>query len=527
MYRITDGDFHKEQYGSEKYLQNWPMLYILENGKTAYVGQSNHVLTRMKQHKGNPEKDLFDAVHFIYSKEFNQSVTLDYEAKLIQLFAADEKYVITNRNEGIADKEYFNKEYYDEHFTELWDRLRKSKLAKKTIDEIINSDLFKYSPFKELNDNQREAVDQITDLLRQNENQSIIVNGMPGSGKTIVAVFLLKFLKDDEYFKTKKIGIVIPQTSLRKTLKQLFKGIYGLKSSDVIGPSEVTKQKYDILLVDEAHRLHQRKNISYMGAFDQGTKRLGLPKNSDELDWILAQCKCPILFYDKDQVIGPSGITVNMVKDKVNTKFGNRMIAYYTLDTQMRVRGGNDYIDYVKKLLDGEAEAKKVFSGYEFKLVERFKDFNELMYQKEEADQLSRMVAGYAWDWISKNDKSLKDIEIEGISKMWNNRTEGWVHCPTAIDEVGCIHSIQGYDLNYAFVILGDDIYYDPEKQVIAVNGNHYFDKNGKKTATEEELLDYIKNVYYVLMTRGIKGTYLYTCDDALRKYLKKFIDVM
>lgn len=527
MYRITDGNFENEDYGAEKYLTNWPMLYILENGKEAYVGQSNHALTRMKEHKKNPEKDLFEVVHFIYSKEFNQSVTLDYEAKLIQLFAADEKYIVRNKNTGIANKEYYNKEHYNENFTELWNRLRKIKLAKHTIDEIINSDLFKYSPYKELNDDQREAVESIISSIKENRNQSIVVNGMPGSGKTIVAVFLLKYLKDDEEFRDKKIGIVIPQTSLRKTIKQLFKSIYGLKPSDVLGPSEITKQKYDILLVDEAHRLHQRKNISYMGAFDASTKRLGLPKESDELDWILEQCKCPVLFYDRNQVVGPSGISVELVEEKMNKKFSDRMVAYFTLATQMRVRGGNDYIEYISNLLNDIDCDKQKFANYELKIVEHFDRFNEMMYEKEESDGLSRMIAGYAWHWISKNNKSLMDITIEGIEKMWNNRTEGWVHCDTAIDEVGCIHSIQGYDLNYAFVIIGKDIYFDKENHRIAVNPNSYFDKNGKKTASDEKLLEYIKNIYYVLMTRGIKGTYLYICDIELRKHLKNYIDTI
>lgn len=87
--------------------------------------------------------------------------------------------------------------------------------------------------------------------LKQEDNQTIIVNGMPGSGKTIVGIFLMKYLKDSDEFKNKKIGFVVPQTSLRKTLKGIFKSIYGLKASDILGPVDVTKQNYDILLVDD------------------------------------------------------------------------------------------------------------------------------------------------------------------------------------------------------------------------------------------------------------------------------------
>ena len=111
-----------------------------------------------------------------------------------------------------------------------------------------NCSLFKYSPFKELNNDQRAAVENIMESLKKEDNQTIVVNGMPGSGKTIVAIFLMKYLKDSEEFREKKIGFVVPQTSLRKTLKRIFKSIYGLKASDILSPSDVTKQHFSIQL---------------------------------------------------------------------------------------------------------------------------------------------------------------------------------------------------------------------------------------------------------------------------------------
>ena len=533
MYRIKEYEFHSRDYGNEGYLNNWPMLYILENGKQAYVGESTNVAGRMLQHKVNEAKEIFNKAHFIYSKEFNQSVTFDYESKLIQLIAADEQYVLTNGNAGIADKKYFNKDYYDDRFQVLWEKLRNKKIAKHTINEIVNSDLFKYSPYKELNDSQREAVEEIFRSIEMNPEQSIIVKGMPGSGKTIVAIFLFKYLIDyvddnsEQPYKNKKIALVIPQTSLRKTVKNLFKHIYGLKPSDVIGPSDIAKGNYDIALVDEAHRLHQRKNIPNYGAHDNNNRLLGLPKNGTELDWILKQVKCPILFFDENQVVGPSGMPKELFNQKVNASFNDRMITYYALTTQMRVKGGNGYISYINSILNNSITEKKVFEQYDFKLVNSFEKFENMLMKKENKTGLVRMVAGYAWKWISKKDKSLKDIEIEGRKRMWNNRTENWVHCDTAIDEVGCIHSIQGYDLNSAFVILGNDIQYDLEKKEIIINSENYFDRNGKATASQEELLQYIRNIYYVLMTRGIEGTYLYVCNPELKHYLSEYIDVI
>ena len=367
MFKITEGDFKNQTYGDESYLSNWPMLYILENGKQAYIGESNHVKNRMSQHHSSVDKRIFDKVHFIYSSKFNQSVTFDYESKLIQYIVADELYEVRNKNAGMADKEYYGKKEYDEKFQVLWRSLQREKLVKHSLEELENSDLFK--PFKELNNDQRTAVEEIVDSLKQEENQTVVVNGMPGSGKTIVAIFLLKYLRDSEEFKDKKIGFVVPQTSLRKTLKGIFKSIYGLKASDVLSPSDVTKQYYDILLVDEAHRLHQYKNISYMGAFKASCKRIGLTTESDELDWILHQCKCPVLFYDEMQIVGPSGIDVKRFGSKMKIEQAKRMLTYYSLQTQMRVKGGNDYIAYVKEILSGEVKSKKSFANYNLILM--------------------------------------------------------------------------------------------------------------------------------------------------------------
>ena len=196
----------------------------------------------MTQHATNEEKRIFDKVHFIYSKMFNQSVTFDYESKLIQYVVADELFEVTNKNSGIADKQYYQKQEYDEKFEELWRKLQREKLVKHSLEEIQNSELFKYSPYKELNDSQRIAVEEILEKIKSGTVERVAVNGVPGSGKTIVAVYLMKYLCDSEEFAGKSIGFVVPQTSLRKTMRAIFKSIYGLAPSQVLSPSDVIKK---------------------------------------------------------------------------------------------------------------------------------------------------------------------------------------------------------------------------------------------------------------------------------------------
>ena len=172
--------------------------------------------------------------------------------------------------------------------------------------------------------------------------------------------------------------------------------------------------------MDEAHRLHQYKNISYMGSFKKNCEKLGLTTEADELDWIIKQSDCTILFYDAMQVVGPSGIDYQRFDQKLQNSLEQRMTSYFTLLTQMRVQGGNAYIDFVKSIFEESCTGKYKSDKYDLKIYLDFSKFEKDMYRKETEVGLSRMVAGYAWPWISKKDQTKKDIEIQGIKRKWN-----------------------------------------------------------------------------------------------------------
>lgn len=111
---------------------------------------------------------------------------------------------------------------------------------------------------------------------------------------------------------------------------------------------------------------------------------------------------------------------------------------------------------------------------------------------------------------------------MDGLKLIWNSTAKGWVNSPNAINEIGCIHTVQGYDLNYVGVIIGPEFSYDFNNNKFIVNKDRYFDSNGRKGISDElELEGYIKNIYKTLLTRGIEGTYLYIVDDNLRKHFK------
>lgn len=533
---VTKSDFH---YGEqvdfslmdldEDKILNWPMVYILANDEYAYVGQTNSVQSRMDQHRANVEKKDFTTCNIIFNEEFNTSVITDYENKLIDLMHGDQKYTLTNKNDGMSNLNYFSKEVYDQMFKDLWEKLRQLDLTNHTIDEIEQSEVFKYSPFKSLTADQRVALDTIMDSIEKglDKAEPICVQGMPGTGKTILAIYLIKMLRDNPKYKDKKIGLIEPVTSLRNTLKASLRGVSNIKPRDIIGPSEVAhlKNGYDILLVDEAHKLKRRKNLgAAFGSFDQTCEKLGLDKYNDtQLDWILKQAKLPILFYDPKQSIGPNCVTRAQFNDKMGPYLKNSII----LDTQMRVKGGEDYLRLIEDMLNCRVSGNYDIKDYDFKIHDTFEDFCNSFEEKYSKHSLSRMTAGYAWPWISKKDSSKCDIVIDGIGRKWNCTNDNWVgkgfNNEDIAHEVGCIHSIQGYDLSYSYVIIGNDIYYDPKTNQIKANKTSYFDTNGKNTATQEDLDQYIKNIYYVLLTRGIKGTYVYICNENLKKYARRF----
>ena len=149
---------------------------------------------------------------------------------------------------------------------------------------------------------------------------------------------------------------------------------------------------------------------------------------------------------------------------------------------------------------------------------------NELR-EKNAKHQLSRFIAGYAWPWVSQNDPDAYDIEIENIKLKWNSTAIDYINSDIDAQEVGCIHTTQGYDLNYAGIIFGPEIIYNPVSKEIEIIKDNYRDRNGTATIRDNAILkDYIVNIYKTIMLRGILGCYIYVCDENLRNYFRKHI---
>ncbi len=545
--------------------RNWPVVYVMNNDREVYVGESLNAEGRMRQHLEADSKKHLGWVRVVLDNTFNKSACLDLESFLIRMFSGDGQFQVLNQNAGITDADYYDRETYQKTFDEVFEQLRTHEhLFQRTLPEIINSDLFKLSPFKALNHDQAIAVEDIleglfTDLAADAPS-TVVVQGNPGTGKTVVAIYLLKLLEDirrhnpeepldsdsifsdfftaghAELLTSLKVGIVVPQQSLRESISRVFALTPGLHRNLVLTPFGVgdSDEKFDLLIVDEAHRLSQRANqpsgpLNKKFA-DINHKLFGFDDpNVTQLDWIRKQSAHTILMLDTGQSVRPADLPEKTTRALLAEAARDGRI--YPLVSQMRIAATQDYVGYVRAVLgDNPPTTPESFDGYDLRFFDDLGAMRHEILNREHEQGLSRLVAGYAWPWRSKKDKAAFDIELDGERLRWNSTQRDWINSTNSIDEVGSIHTVQGYDLNYAGVIIGKDLRYDVARGRIVFDRAEYHDKKGREnnpklgvTYSDDDLLQYVRNIYTVLLTRGIRGTYVYVCDPALRAHLRTY----
>ncbi len=558
-------DIGKTTVEREKYGKDWPVVYLIHNDKEMYIGETQNAFKRFEQHLKNPDRRKLKTINIVFDEEFNKSAILDIEQYLIQLCGADQKYSLQNLNGGQSEKHnYYQREKYINKIEQIWKHLTKLGMTNNTFDDIQNTDLFKYSPYNTLTVEQnevcREIIYDIIKNLSEGTDGTSVIKGGAGTGKTILLINMIfklinaskldidfseeedsltdntQMIHDlkeflDEYGHELKIGYVVPMTSIRKTLRTVFKNTKnGLKANMVIGPFDVFKGKYDILFVDEAHRLAQYKNIGFRGEFQEKAALMGKqPEEVTQLDMLIANSKYRILVYDRNQTVKGSDITYEQFMEAI--KGSN--VSEYLLTEQMRCKGGIRYTDYVNRIFSCSQDTYLEMENYDLKV---FEDVDEMVNTVKALDKklgLCRNGAGYSWEWISKGMKyrdavaqGKQDIRIGEYRYVWNMTNSEFILSENAVNEIGCIHTLQGYDLNYIGLIFGREIDYDPVTNRIVIDLDKFYDKYVKQGCDQKTVENYIINSYKVIMTRGIRGCYVYACNSNLREYLKRFMKV-
>ena len=402
-------------------------------------------------------------------------------------------------------------------------RIRPSKMLQDSIVRMLQGK-------KEfvLIDTQKIVYEHAKRIARKaefdNKKHVLIVKGGPGTGKTVLAINLLSdFLNESlsAFYVTKNQA---PRAVFKQKLKDGgFKNVFidTLFQSSGSFIDSVTNG-IDVLLVDESHRLNEKS-----GMFSN--------KGENQTKEIINAAKFSIFFIDEAQrvTLKDKG-TIADIKKFASEQ--NAEIEEIELDSQFRCNGSDGYLAWLDNLLEirETANANSLEYDYDFRV---FDDPNELYdaIVKRNDNNKARMVAGYCWDWVKagQNNTDVLDITIPefGFAKSWNlGNTSTWAIDPESIEQIGCIHTCQGLEFDYVGVIIGDDMRYENGRIVTDATKRAKTDsslKGLKKLIAEdpdaaEEIADkIIKNTYRTLMTRGMKGCYVYCTDTSLAEYLK------
>jgi len=398
----------------------------------------------------------------------------------------------------------------------------------KNLADSLTS-MIKGNPEFIMIDDQKIVYENALALAKKSSKGSkhvLIVEGGPGTGKSVIAVNLLvaftNLQLNSQYVTKNSAPRAVFERKLTGTLKKTH------ISNMFVGSGEYTNCRmntFDVLIIDEAHRLNEKS---------------GMCKNKGEnqIKEIINSSKFSVFFIDEYQQV-----TFNDIgKCSEIEKWAKKLCAKVhklKLESQFRCNGSDGYLDWIDNALQiRNSDYGNLGSiGYDFKIIDSPVELRKIITEKNKTNNKARIVAGYCWDWISKNNKHLFDINIteHAFSMRWNLSSDGslWIISPSSVNEAGCIHTCQGLELDYIGVIVGSDLLVrngkvvtDPSKRAKTDKSLSGYKKFAKKCPAEAQKKadSIIRNTYRTLLTRGMKGCYVYFTDKETELYFKQLI---
>ncbi len=380
-------------------------------------------------------------------------------------------------------------------------------------------------------DDQKVVYENALALARRSsaENKNVlIVQGGPGTGKSVVAINLLvaltKIGQITQYVSKNAAPRTVYESMLTGTMRRTEIGNLFSGSGSFI---DIEKNTFDTLIVDEAQRLNGKS-----GMF----RNLG----ENQIKEIINASKFSVFFVDEDQKV-----TWHDIGDKEEIEKwaneANSKVHTLQLSSQFRCNGSDGYIAWLDEVLQIKetANTKLDTAEFNFQIVDSPSKLRDIIFEKNKEKNKARLVAGYCWDWVSKNNTLLKDIKFPeyNFAMKWNLASDGglWAIAPESVNEVGCIHTCQGLELDYIGVIVGPDFVVRDEKIITDATKRSKMDSSikGYKAGlatnpdeTKKRANAIIKNTYRTLLTRGMKGCYVYFVDEETRDYFKSRISL-
>lgn len=540
---------------------NYPTVYIInhkeKSGTSVYIGETTDIYRRTIEHiesdsKGREDwammKSASDAKMLVVGHEmFNKSLTLDIENRLmLYLSSVDGISTVYNRRSN-EQNDYYTSQYLDEIFSKVWRKLGKKHEHLFPIESAIrDSALFKASPFHKLTREQMDAKSIIyhkivSALTRGLDSQLIFVDGEAGTGKTVLMSSLFYDLfqyseEQDPIFRSTNNYLLVNHDEQLLIYDQIMKklGVTKRHKPTVMKPTSFinkfsTDEKADIVLIDEGHLLLTQGKQSYRG--------------NNHLDDILSRAKVVILIFDKNQIL----TTEQYWEEHKLIDYQEKAIAnnnYIELRNQIRINSNEDTIKWIRDIIDNKTINRIPYDDkYDLRILDSPEHLEQLIVDKASGKNkgLSRLLATYDWPYHAAKpdeDDQYWKVKIGDWSKPWNllghepkdikkkNKGMAWAEQDQTIDQVGSTFTIQGFDLNYAGVIIGPsviyrdgEIKYNPEASSNKKATRNRTLEDGSKRSFGELFL---KNELNVLLTRGVNGLYIYAVDEELRDALLK-----
>ena len=361
---------------------------------------------------------------------------------------------------------------------------------------------------------------------RTGKKQVVIIEGGPGTGKSVIAVNLLQ-----KVIREGRMAAYVTKNAAPRNVfyRKLVDGGMGATNVHALFKSSIVfcdlpSDQFDMLIVDEAHRLNEKS-----GRFSRG---------ENQVKEIINCSKVAAFFIDEAQRVDIKDIGSKAEIRKWANFYGCEIDDSITLTAQFRCCGSDEYLQWVDQLLEIHQTRQVYLSkeSYDLKICETPNELLREIKQKNRNNNKSRCVAGYCWEWISRTDPSKMDIVIpeHKFRAQWNlSNDDTWSISTGSVSQIGCIHTCQGLEFDYVGVIIGPDIIYrdghilvDPSKRSpddYTIRGYKTMMKSDLE-GTKNLIRQIIKNTYRTLMTRGMKGCYLYVTDKGLREYIRSRI---
>lgn len=551
---MEEGESREES----KIISRYPTVYVVNDKKkkkiySVYVGETNNIAKRTAQHLHDDPKSREDwrelsesktaKMYVIGHQHFNKSMTLDIENQLmLYLSSVENVKALYNRRSNDQD-EYYPVNEVQDIFTQIWTQLhQKNSELFPAMDVLKDLAIFKASPFHKLTHEQLEAKNLIMERVNSSldndeEGQLIMVTGEAGAGKTVLLSNLFYDLVGyKKYGHPLNVHIMVNHDEQVKVYREISKKL-GIDVNLVGKPTSFINkgEKADVILVDEAHLLWTQGKQSYQG--------------TNQLEDLRKLGKVVVIIFDQHQVLRSQQIVEAAQLQKMvgEALKSDNLIE---LKNQLRIDANESTIQWVRDLVDHQKVGKlQSDSKYEIKVFDSPKDLENAIQIKNRSDLdshyangISRLIATFDWTFSTGSKPAdgspTWDVKIGDWRMPWNNqlktkqkrsvsyRNLSWAERSETINEVGSTYTIQGFDLNYAGVIIGPSVKYRDGMIVFDPKAHANKDANQKRTLQSGEKRSFaeklIRNELNVLLTRGVHGLYIYAVDPELREALKK-----